>query len=120
MSNKLGNKIKEIRLEQGMSQDEFAKELGYTSKSTVNKIEKGVNDMSYDKLELLIQKFDLEVNELFDSLAKDANATIYENNKIYKLSVPVNNTEIINKLNSVDNVSEYLIKLIEKDINEQI
>ena len=120
MSNKLGNKIKEIRLEQGMSQDEFAKELGYTSKSTVNKIEKGVNDMSYDKLELLIQKFDLEVNELFDNLAKDANATIYENNKLYKLSVPVNNTEIINKLNSVDNVSEYLIKLIEKDINEQI
>ena len=71
MSNKLGNKIKEIRLENGMSQEEFAKELGYTSKSTVNKIEKGVNDMSYDKLELLIQKFDLEVNELFDNLAKD-------------------------------------------------
>ena len=71
MSNKLGEKIKEIRLEQGMSQEEFAKELGYTSKSTINKIEKGVNDISYDKLELLIQKFDLEVNELFDNLAKD-------------------------------------------------
>ena len=37
MSNKLGEKIKEIRLEQGMSQEEFAKELGYTSKSTINK-----------------------------------------------------------------------------------
>lgn len=71
MSNKLGEKIKEIRLEQGMSQEEFARELGYTSKSTINKIEKGVNEISYDKLELLIKKYDLEVNELFDNLAKD-------------------------------------------------
>ena len=63
MSNKLGEKIKEIRLEQGMSQEEFAKELGYTSKSTVNKIEKGVNDMSYDKLQLLIQKFPYKSNK---------------------------------------------------------
>ena len=42
MSNKLGNKIKEIRLGEGLSQEEFAKELGYTSKSTINKIEKGL------------------------------------------------------------------------------
>jgi transcriptional regulator with XRE-family HTH domain len=69
--NNFGDKIKKVRLEHGMSQEEFAKELGYTSKSTVNKIEKGVNDMSQDKLELLIKKFDLEVNDLFDKLAKD-------------------------------------------------
>ena len=69
--NNFGDKIKKVRLEHGMSQEEFARELGYTSKSTVNKIEKGVNDMSQDKLELLIKKFDLEVNDLFDKLAKD-------------------------------------------------
>lgn len=34
MSNKLGEKIKEIRLEQGMSQEEFAKELGQSDKGT--------------------------------------------------------------------------------------
>ena len=55
MNNTFGDKIKKVRLEHGMSQEEFAKELGYTSKSTVNKIEKGVNDMSQDKLELLIK-----------------------------------------------------------------
>ena len=48
--NNFGDKIKKVRLEHGMSQEEFAKELGYTSKSTVNKIEKGVNDMSQDKI----------------------------------------------------------------------
>lgn len=30
---KLGDKIKEIRLKEGMSQEAFARELGYTSKS---------------------------------------------------------------------------------------
>ena len=48
--NNFVDKIKKVRLEHGMSQEEFAKELGYTSKSTVNKIEKGVNDMSQDKI----------------------------------------------------------------------
>ena len=41
--SKLGEKIKEVRINEGLSQEEFAKELGYTSKSTINKIEKGVN-----------------------------------------------------------------------------
>ena len=38
--SKLGDKIKEIRINEGLSQEAFAKELGYTSKSTINKIEK--------------------------------------------------------------------------------
>lgn len=89
MSNKLGEKIKEIRLENGMSQEEFAKELGYTSKSTINKIEKGVNDISYDKLELLIQKFDLEVNELFDTLAKDIGGKAISEDRTEKVELTV-------------------------------
>ena len=89
MSNKLGEKIKEIRLENEMSQEEFAKELGYTSKSTINKIEKGVNDMSYDKLELLIQKFDLEINELFDNLAKDMGAKVISEDRTERVELTV-------------------------------
>ena len=89
MSNKLGEKIKEIRLENGMSQEEFAKALGYTSKSTVNKIEKGVNDISYDKLELLIQKFDLEVNELFDNLAKDLGSKVISEDRTERVELTV-------------------------------
>ena len=89
MSNRLGEKIKEIRLEKGMSQEEFAKELGYTSKSTVNKIEKGVNDISYDKLELLIQKFDLEVNELFDDLAKDMGNKVIKADRTERVELTV-------------------------------
>lgn len=35
----IGKKIKRLRIEQNMTQDELAKKVGYTSRSTVNKIE---------------------------------------------------------------------------------
>lgn len=87
--NNFGDKIKKVRLEHGMSQEEFARELGYTSKSTVNKIEKGVNDMSQDKLELLIKKFDLEVNDLFDKLAKDMGAKVISEDRTERVELTV-------------------------------
>lgn len=70
--NKLGKKIKEIRLKEGLSQEAFAKELGYNSRSTINKIEKGINDISYEKLMLLIRRYELEMNELFDMPHKES------------------------------------------------
>lgn len=87
--NNFGDKIKKVRLEHGMSQEEFARELGYTSKSTVNKIEKGVNDMSQDKLELLIKKFDLEVNDLFDKLAKDLGTKVMSEDRTERVELTV-------------------------------
>ena len=69
--NKLGEKIKEIRLKKGLSQEAFAKELGYNSRSTINKIEKGINEISYEKLMLLIKKYELELNGLFDKPHKE-------------------------------------------------
>ena len=87
--NNFGDKIKKVRLEHGMSQEEFARELGYTSKSTVNKIEKGVNDMSQDKLELLIKKFDLEVNDLFDKLAKELGTKVISEDRTERVELTV-------------------------------
>lgn len=40
MESKIGNKVKKLRLSLGMSQEEFGKKLGYTSRSSINKIEK--------------------------------------------------------------------------------
>ena len=89
MSDNFGDKIKKIRLEHGMSQEEFAKELGYTSKSTINKIEKGVNDMSQDKLELLFKKYDLEINDLFDKLAKDMRTKVISEDRTERVELAV-------------------------------
>ena len=81
--SKLGDKIKEIRINEGLSQEAFAKELGYSSKSTINKIEKGINEISYDKLMLLIDKYNLTLNQIFENnsnsipLPKTTNSNLY-------------------------------------------
>jgi len=47
----LCERIKKRRLELGLSQDELAKKLGYKSRSSINKIEMGVNDIPQSKIE---------------------------------------------------------------------
>jgi len=59
--------IYEIRKKEGLSQEEFAKKLGYSSKSTINKIEKGINDISYEKLVKLIEEYQLTYEDFRDS-----------------------------------------------------
>ena len=46
----IGDRIKQRRIELGMSQQEHATSMGYTSKSTINKIELGKNDVSQSKV----------------------------------------------------------------------
>lgn len=46
----LYGRIKERRQELQLSQEELAKRLGYKSRSSINKIEKGLNDISQSKI----------------------------------------------------------------------
>lgn len=46
----IGKKIKEYREKNGLSQEELAKSLGYKSRSTINKIEMGINDITQSKV----------------------------------------------------------------------
>lgn len=50
MSN-IGKNIANARKSLGMTQEELAKKMGYKSKSTINKIEMGVNDIPQNKIE---------------------------------------------------------------------
>ena len=43
---KIGLRIQQRRKELGLTQEELAFKMGYKSKSTINKIEKGFNDVS--------------------------------------------------------------------------
>lgn len=85
---KLSEKIKEIRLENGMSQDQMAKALGYANRSAINKIESGQRGISYDKLLILIRNYMLDlkdisedevekIDELIDEQRKPSPETIY-------------------------------------------
>ncbi len=46
----VGNNIMNRRKALGMTQEELAKRMGYKSKSTINKIELGVNDIPQSKI----------------------------------------------------------------------
>ncbi len=46
----IGERIRNKRIELGLSQGDLAKLLGYKSASTINKIEKGVNDITQTKV----------------------------------------------------------------------
>lgn len=46
----IGDNILQQRKKLGMTQEELAKRLGYKSKSTINKIEMGINDVPQSKI----------------------------------------------------------------------
>ena len=87
--SKIGDKIKDIRIKNGLSQEQLAKELGYTSKSTITKLETGVNNISVDKLELFAQKFNVVIDELFDDFAKNEGLTIIDKYKTERVELTV-------------------------------
>lgn len=48
---KIGENIRRYREKCGLSQEELATRMGYKSKSTINKIELGINDIPQSKIE---------------------------------------------------------------------
>ena len=56
--------IRDLRLKQGLSQEELALSLGYTDRSSIAKIEAGKVDLSQSKLEKLAQIFSVSVSYL--------------------------------------------------------
>lgn len=60
----IGNRIKQLRIERDMSQDELARKCGYTSRSTINKIELGINDVPQSKIKSIAEALNVSVGEI--------------------------------------------------------
>ena len=69
-----GEKIKALRLGKGWSQDELAKKLGYTSRSTINKMELGKNDILQSTLKKIAEVFNVDPCELIVETPLDMEA----------------------------------------------
>ena len=67
----IGPKIKKLRKEKGLTQEQLAEALGYSGKSVISHIEKGDADMTYEKIVFLLRKFELDANSLFDGELKE-------------------------------------------------
>ena len=53
IKKEIGERIRQLRVQKGMSQEELAIAVGYkseNSRSTVNKVEKGINDITQSRL----------------------------------------------------------------------
>ena len=62
----IGSRIKAFRRSRGLTQEQLAKDLGYSHKSVITHIEKGESEMSYEKMLLLLRTYVADANELFD------------------------------------------------------
>lgn len=77
----IGNRIKQLRTEKDMSQDELAKRSGYGSRSTINKIELGINDVPQSKIKAIAEALGVSVGTL---LCWDEFDEKHDTNKIQK------------------------------------
>ncbi len=60
----IGERIRNLRRKLGYTQDELAKKAGYTSRSTINKIEKGLIDITQSKFVLLSKALGVKPSKL--------------------------------------------------------
>lgn len=80
----IGERIKEKRLSLGLTQEDLAKRMGYKSKSTINKIELGINDIPQSKVSEFADALCTSTSFLM-GLEKDKN----EQRKINTVRIPV-------------------------------
>lgn len=62
----IGDKIKQLRTERQWSQEQVARMLGYKSRSTVNKIELGINELTQSKIVAFAKLFGVEPWQLLN------------------------------------------------------
>lgn len=69
----IGETIKKIREEKGITQEELSNKLGYKTKSSISKIEKGLAEFPISKLRKIADALDIDVWEIigFNSVEID-------------------------------------------------
>ena len=71
----IGERIHRLRKEKNMTQEELAKKVGYTSRTTINKIEKNIIDLPRSKITLLARAFEVSEEYL---LGLKTNVNLYQ------------------------------------------
>ena len=68
---KIGSRIKDARLKMGYSQEHLSELCGYNSRSTINKIEMGINDITQSKLQQISDVLQVSPAYLIGALEKE-------------------------------------------------
>jgi transcriptional regulator with XRE-family HTH domain len=91
----IGERIKHQRIKLGYTQEDLAKKMGYRSKSTINKIELGINDISQSKIIKFAKVLDTDIAYLMGWEPKKTFNQIDEDGRFQPLPVINSNDEII-------------------------
>lgn len=60
----IGSRIRKLRLEKEMTQDELAIKSGYTSRAAINKIELGINDAPQSKIKAIADALNVPISKM--------------------------------------------------------
>ena len=86
LRKELGKRLKQLRISNGLSQDDLASLLGYKDHSTLAKVETGVNDITVETLYKYAEALNVSVNDILsDNFIIKDNKNI--NNKKYNILV---------------------------------
>lgn len=102
----IGKRIRARRIELNMTQEELAKKLGYKSRSTINKIESDINDVSQSKLVKIAEVLGCSPTDFIESIEHPDTK-----DRIMKYA------ELLSKMDNDkrDNVMQYIDFLTRKD-----
>lgn len=116
----IGERIKQRRIELGMSQEQLAHKLGYKSRSSVNKIELGAQNLTQPKIESIAKALDTTPDYImgWDGSSKNKNRPLFRRGMYIKLTDNIE--EFLKKanedrVNSLFNYMEYLLSQQEKE-----
>lgn len=106
----IGQRVKERRLQLGMTQEELAHKMGYKSKSTINKIEHDVHDVNQTTLGKLAAVLDVDPNYFLEGMSH----RYYPSNDVLEFA------KRVMKLppDMMDNVIQY-IEFLEKRVEDK-
>ena len=100
---KIGENVRRLRIARGLTQEELAKRVGYTSKSTINKIEQCVNDIPQSKIIKFADALDTTPSVLMGWVNEETNK---KNDDIVVLVQRFRHDEkflsVVKKLNELD------------------
>lgn len=90
----IGDIIRKFREQRGWTQEELATKMGYTSKSTINKIENNINDVGQRKIEKFAQVFNCDPTDL---VAGNTAMAVSEHGTAYTPTLPDYDLERVEK-----------------------
>lgn len=106
---RISEAIRNRRIELGMSQQELAEKVGYKSRSTINKIELGINDIPRSKIDdfaVALKTTPAELmgwEEKINRVLQKATEYLEEENKLYKTISEKYGQEVLDILESYIN-----------------